>query len=152
MRKMKGFTLIELLVVISIIGILVALSLFGLEGTRRASRDAKRKTDLELVRSGLEIYKSDCGVYPNDSQIIWGDTLVGLPPPVACSAANTYISQIPKDPTSPKRDYKYAKLSANKYVLCAFLEQTPTGLADPLLSNCPSCGTDGACNYLVKNP
>ncbi|MCK4588676.1 prepilin-type N-terminal cleavage/methylation domain-containing protein, partial [Candidatus Woesebacteria bacterium] len=60
----KGFTLIELLVVISIIGILLALSIFGLQGARKSARDSKRKADIELIRSGIEIYKADCNVYP----------------------------------------------------------------------------------------
>ena len=52
-----GFTLIELLVTISIIGILIGLSVFGLQGARQSARDAKRKADLDMrlrqVMSGL---------------------------------------------------------------------------------------------------
>src|SRR3972149_9954423 len=60
----SGFTLIELLVVISIIGILIGLSVFGLQGARKSSRDAVRKADLEQIRSGLGMYKADCDTYP----------------------------------------------------------------------------------------
>ena len=59
-----AFTMIELLVVISIIGIVVALSFFGIQNTRASSRDAKRKSDLETIRSVLELYKADCKEYP----------------------------------------------------------------------------------------
>ena len=93
--KLKtGFTLIELLVVISIIGILMAISLFGLQGARESSRDARRKSDLEMIRSGLEIYKSDCDIYP----ATLGTSLVGSGSPTSCSIANTYISSVPLDP------------------------------------------------------
>ena len=64
MRKNKGFTLIELLVVISILGVLLALSVFGMQGARQSSRDGRRKADLEQIRSGLEMYRADCNAYP----------------------------------------------------------------------------------------
>src|SRR3989344_5965218 len=72
-RKTYGFTLIELLVVISIVGSIIGLSVFGLQGARQSSRHSKRKADLEQIRSGLEIYKSDCDKYP----ITVGSTLNG---------------------------------------------------------------------------
>ena len=76
MKKIyKAFTLIELLVVISIIGILIAISIFGLSGARESARDARRKSDLELIRSGLELYKADCNTYPGS--ITFGNSLIG---------------------------------------------------------------------------
>jgi prepilin-type N-terminal cleavage/methylation domain-containing protein len=61
----SGFTLVELLVVIAIIVILISASLIGLSGSRETARDAKRKTDLEAIRSALELYKSDNNKYPS---------------------------------------------------------------------------------------
>lgn len=113
----KGFTLIELLVVISIIGILMALSLFGMQGARESSRDARRKSDLEMIRSGLEIYKSDCNVYA--PSLSWGAALTG-----SCPTANTYIATIPKDPLDPTTVYTYSRPTTTTYTLCATLEQT----------------------------
>lgn len=138
-----GFTLIELLVVISIIGVLLALSVFGLQGARVSSRDAARKADLELIRSGLEIYKSDCGGYPQ--ALTFGSALVGNG--TTCSASNTYISKIPPD-ALPDRNYSYSS-DGTKYYLCAALEQEPNP-ASPNLPSCVSCGL--ACNYVVTNP
>jgi len=117
----KGFTLIELLVVISIIGILIGISLFGMQGARESSRDARRKSDLEMIRSGLEIYKSDCNVYV-PAPLSWGGLLTG-----SCPTANTYIATIPKDPLDPTYVYTYARPTTTTYTLCATLEQT--GLA-----------------------
>ena len=120
----SAFTLIELLVVISIIGILIALSIFGLQGARTASRDARRKADLEQIRSALEIYKSDCSKYPD--ALDWGGTLVGgvTPPLASCSSDNTYMAQVPNDPLAPNQGYTYSKSDDTHYSLCATLEQT----------------------------
>ena len=140
----KGFTLIELLVVISIIGILMAISIIGLAGAREASRDAKRKSDLEMMRSGLELYKADCGVYPTLAQFVFGSSLKGSGTPTSCGSTNTYISKIPQDPVSTRFYFYTPYLSG--YVICASLEKGGTAI------NCGgSCGGTG-CNYNVANP
>ena len=132
----KGFTLIELLVVISIIGILVALSLFGMQGARESSRDARRKADLETIRSGLEMYKSDCNIYPLVSKVVKDTPLKGTKvPPSSCATTNIYISLVPKDPLDPARVYTYTRTSTVTYTLCASLESLA-----------------GTCNYTVTNP
>jgi type II secretion system protein G len=140
---LKGFTLIELLVVISIIGILIGLSVFGLQGARESSRDARRKSDLEMIRSGLEIYKADCDVYPTTIST----TLIGDGSVSSCEASNTYIQTIPSDPLSPESSYIYSSDGVS-YRICATLEQTPSPAVDT--TGCGSCTT--ACNYKVTNP
>ncbi len=139
----RGFTLVELLVVISIIALLLALSIFGIQGARESSRDAKRKADLELLRSGLEIYKSDCGDYP----AVLSSPLVGDGTPTSCAAANTYISAVPDDPTSPARSYLYSRLTASTYEICTALEQ---GTGTVTCGGSSNCGE--TCNYKVTNP
>ncbi len=137
--KEKGFTLIELLVVISIIGILVGLSIFGLQSARESSRDARRKADLELIRSGLEIYKADCGVYPAVlSSPLMGTETVGN----TCLTTTTYIAEVPTDPL-PASSYFYSTTGV-VYELCAALE----GDSSDTCSG--SCGE--TCNYQVVNP
>ncbi len=143
----KGFTLIELLVVISIIGILIALSIFGLMGARESSRDAKRKADLELIRSGLEIYKSDCNAYPAPVNNAVSSPLVGSGSPATCAATNTYIASVPKDPIDPTRTYLYARPTTTTYELCAALEQ---GSGTVTCGGSSNCGA--SCNYKVTNP
>jgi general secretion pathway protein G len=140
-RKISGFTLIELLVVISIIGVLISLSIFGLQGAREGSRDARRKADLELIRSGIELYKSDCNAYPASLS----EPLVGDDSTPACASSNTYIETMPADPASPGRVYYYTS-GGTTYELCAALEQE-----DPEPGLCGgSCGE--TCNYRVINP
>lgn len=145
-KACKGFTLIELLVVISIIGVLIGISIFGLAGARESARDAKRKSDIEMIRAGLELYKSDCDGYPL-VDITAQSSLVGTGGTTACAASNTYIAQIPTDPLSPKLKYLYAG-SLTTYEICASLEQGSGTVTCGGSSNCGS----SACNYKVVNP
>ncbi len=141
----KGFTLIELLVVISIIGLLLGLSIFGLQGARQSSRDAKRKADLEMIRSGLEIFKADCDKYYVGSSL--PSPLIGDGSSVGCSLTNTYISSVPVDPVSATNKYAYSSAGVT-YTLCAALENAPSPAMD--VTGCGSC--TAACNYKVTNP
>ena len=148
----KGFTLIELLVVISIIGVLIALSVFGLQGARQSSRDARRKADLEQIRSGLEIYKADCGAYPLSSgagafSLPGSTTLTGACPG---PTVNTYISSVPVDPVPTNSSYGYSS-NGTTYILCTALEQAPSS-AMPNIGLCSGKCGNSACNYIVQNP
>lgn len=65
MMTKNGFTLIELLVVISIIAILIALSIFGVQGAFENARDTQRKSDLKQYVTSLEAYANRTnGLYP----------------------------------------------------------------------------------------
>ena len=108
--------MIELLVVISIMGILLALSVFGMQDARRASRDGKRKADIEQVRSALEMYKSDCGTYPLSVTFGTGSIVA------SCPTSNTYLNPVPQDPLTPARSYSYTS-DGNTYTITASLEQ-----------------------------
>lgn len=146
----RGFTLVELLVVITIIGILIGLSAFGLAGARESSRDARRKADMELIRSGLELYRSDCNTYPvatwttNWPSQITGATNPPSPLPSSCIPTNVYIN-IPLDPASPSRNYSYVSSDGKTFELCASLEQNTSSI-----SCVASCGS--TCSYKVNNP
>ncbi|MBI2065885.1 type II secretion system protein [Candidatus Woesebacteria bacterium] len=142
----SGFTLIELLVVITIVGILVGLSVFGLQGSRESSRDARRKADLELIRSGIEIYKSDCLNYPMATyNTNWPAQIAGDGTPSSCAVSNVYLSS-PVDPASPGRYYVYSSGGVT-YELCAALEQ---GTGSVTCGGSSNCGE--TCNYKVINP
>jgi prepilin-type N-terminal cleavage/methylation domain-containing protein len=65
MAKKRGFTLIELLVVISIIGTLVGLIVNNMADARARARDAKRKSGLNQLKTGLRLYYNDFQIYPN---------------------------------------------------------------------------------------
>lgn len=144
-----AFTLIELLVVISIIGILIGLSVLGLQGARKSSRDAVRKADLEEIRSGLGFYKADCNVYPLTANFNLPNAtkLTGDGSTSSCLLTNTYISSVPQDSISGD-NYSYSSDGAT-YHLCAALEQPPSPAMD--VSGCASCGS-ASCNYVTTNP
>jgi general secretion pathway protein G len=132
----KGFTLIELLVVITLIGILTAVGLFSYQTTNRKARDGRRQSDLEQIRTALEIYRSENSFYPNSLDQLVPD----------------YSKSLPSDPRQPEYDYYYLPSGDNTdYELCAHLE-----LDDDEDSYCGlalNCGTPGsACNYSVVNP
>ena len=140
-NNIKAFTLIELLIVISIIGLLTAMSIFALQGARESARDSRRKADLESIRSALEIYRADCGIYPSTL----GSQITG----VACSPVNTnvYMEEVPRDPQGAA--YAYRRLSTTQYTLCSVLEQIPNPPNN--VANCGSC-LGGICQYRVLNP
>lgn len=142
-KTRKGFTLIELLIVISIIGLLMALSIFGLIGARESARDARRRTDLEQIRSGVEVFKADCNVYP----ATMGTTLTGNNSVPTCPTTNVYISTVPTDPLSPARSYSYSS-NGTTYEICASLESGGTTVT---CGGSSSCG-GSTCNYKVTNP
>ncbi len=156
-QRTSAFTLIELLVVISIIGILIALSVFGLQGARQTSRDAKRKADLEQIRSGIEIYKADCNHYPiaatagNPTSVL-GASLVGDGSSPSCSSSNSYINQVPTDPTTPNLHYLYFSADGFSYQICASLEQAPATGPVSCDGSSDCGGRANSCNYKVINP
>ena len=136
----KGYSLIELLVVISIIGILTALALVALQGAKTSGRDARRRGDLEQIRSALEIYKSDCQQYP--ATLTFGSSLTAN-----CPDLRTYMSTVPNDSQTPSYTYYYNRSATTTYRLCAYLE----GGAGTACSGPVSCGAKD-CNHQVIQP
>lgn len=140
MKNNFGFTLIEVLVAATIVALLSTIGLSGYQAITRSGRDALRKSDLEQIRSALEIYKSENGSYPT--------TLSTCVPALPTS----YINPYPADPRPVSSKYCYARQSNLTYNLCAHLENgsstdysgvTECGAANQCISNC---------NYKVANP
>ena len=136
--KNKGFTLIELLVAMTIASILMGLALVSYQGARKSARDGKRKTDLEQIRSALEMCRADTGSYPA--------TIYDSNGNISCGT-QTYLSGTPKDPIT-QDPYYYSRPAASNYTLCAYFE------VGGVSGSCGSadCGSGRICNYKVTNP
>ncbi len=101
MKQYRGFTLIELLVVIAIIGLLSAVVFASLSTARMKSRDARRISDLDQIKTALELYYDDHGYYPpsacgwncNGYSYSYNSTWGALATQTAA-----YIPQLPTDP------------------------------------------------------
>jgi prepilin-type N-terminal cleavage/methylation domain-containing protein len=106
-KKTKGFTLIELLVVVAIIGLLVSLISIGFGTARLKSRDARRLSDVQQVRSGLELYFAQGQGYPNTA--LWIPRTL-----ISCNSQPMFT--VPIDP-SPVFTYTYAS-SGNSFPGC----------------------------------
>jgi prepilin-type N-terminal cleavage/methylation domain-containing protein len=64
LRLKSGFSILELLIVLVIVGILGTVAIYGLGVARAASRDAKRVSDISVLRSGLSQYWLQKASYP----------------------------------------------------------------------------------------
>lgn len=128
----KGFTLVELLVVATIIAILAGIGITSYSSLSKQSRDARRKSDLQTVRSALEFYRSDNDYYPG--------ALTTLVP-------SKYLNSVPKDPKT-NTEYVYCPSPATGnvvgYDLCTGLEQT-----NNIVTCCTMCN-GGNCNYKLN--
>ncbi len=124
----SAFTLVELLVVIALIGVLSTLLLANFNAARQRSRDAQRKSDLRNLSTALRLYYNDNAGYPTSNgsfEIVGCGSATGR---TACawgsswvtSEGQTYMSNMPKDPTGV--DYRYIDVDADNYTLTTCLE------------------------------
>jgi len=139
----KAFTLIEILVVATIIGLLAAGASVSYSQFMKQSRDARRKADLEEIRSALEMYRSndENGLYPLSLTMACDSTAA------IAFGSNTYLSRIPHDPKCTDSTYFYKSNDGTTYTLAAQLEGTASQCTTGLPAG--SCGTGLACNYCL---
>lgn len=106
-HRQFGFTLIELLVVVAIIGLLAAIITVAMGNARLKSRDARRLSDIQQIKSGLDIYYSLGFGYPDTATWNSVQTASGE---LACSGENAL--KIPQDPlnqSNPLYAYTYTQ-------------------------------------------
>jgi general secretion pathway protein G len=86
----RGFTLIELMVVMAIIVILMTIATSRYESTVTSAHEATLKTDLAILRKGIQDYTLDkeCGPSTLDDLV-----------------TEKYVNTIPNDPITHARDW-----------------------------------------------
>lgn len=130
--KSKGFTLVEVLVAATIIAVLTAIGVVSYTSINKRSRDTKRKSDMEQIRSALEMYRADVGYYPNTGAGSWTDASN-----LSAILVSSYMAAIPSDPKSSTQVYRYKAtdlVSGNYYGYClsSLLEaENPTDTCTP---------------------
>lgn len=148
----------EISFVVIVILITAGISLFQLKDGERKTRDAQRKSDVELVSRKLQAFYGDHKFYPQASdsgEIIscglsaanicqWGkDSVVD-------SEYVTYIQKLPVDPLSETgRKYVYTLLGAGKFRIYVALERPQDKSIKKDLTI--SCGNALQCNWYVEN-
>jgi prepilin-type N-terminal cleavage/methylation domain-containing protein len=134
----RGFTLIELLMVIGIIAILSSIVGAGYSSAKQKSRDAARISNVTQVELALEAYFQAQPRQPSSAKV-YPTNLSDLVP--------TYISELPKDPSTGAPLYSYIKYvnagdtdnNGKQYCLGVVLEnQTHEAIA----KNTQKCASD----------
>lgn len=156
----KGFTMIELLVVISIIGLLAAILLVAYQGARKTARDGKRKADVEMIRSALEMYKADKGYYPPKDQTGWCTVLWGCGSSTwyndvaGALISGGYLSSLPQDPLyiNTDKDYFFWHISNTQYELFSELETSNTNTYSTAGCACGRGAAGDRYDYKLTNP
>lgn len=96
-----GFSLIEVLVAATILATLVGGVLLTLNpiGQINKGQDSQRMSDLQAVKTALDLYYNDTGCYPKSDDGNPATTDDGIPFDKEWSVNNTvYMKQVPQDP------------------------------------------------------
>ncbi len=96
-KRDAGFTLIELIIVVAIIGILAAIAVPAMQNAPIKAREAVIRADLYQMRSCIDQYLADKGVYPESI-----DALV----------TSGYLRNLPPDPFTHETEGVWMELSA----------------------------------------
>jgi len=70
MIQKRAYTIIELLITFLLIGILASIAIFALSNSRAKSRDAKRVSDIQVIRASLEQHWLTLASYPASAPLI----------------------------------------------------------------------------------
>ncbi len=108
--KLVGYTLIEILTVVAIIGILATLSVGPIKAAQQRSRDAQRKSDMNLLAQALDLYYSENHTLPGDGSTCSyksGKTTAWIPGLTSRYLPSSNGKVIPVDPLKDKAEFYY---------------------------------------------
>jgi len=120
----QAFTLIELLVAIAIIGILSALIFVQTNNTINASKDSKRKADIQLIANAIVSYSAEQYSQKPITDFD-GCTINGDCPASIVSDLEPFLATLPSDPDSGNY-YVYKSLTGEDCTISAALSNGET--------------------------
>jgi len=108
-RKAKGFSLVELLFALAIIGIIAAIAIPSVMGSKQNARDrGDARSKATVIHMRLEAIKSDTGAYPAPGTFVWAQ---GVAPAV------NPVPSVTSFQGSTKLDYTLNILTAQTYTI-----------------------------------
>ena len=152
-----GFTMIEIMIVMTIIGLIVGMGGMAYSNAVRQGRDARRKVDLDQIRSALELYRS------NETDATYPTSTSGTPPYLSQALVTSYI-KVPMDPSNKKSYYYtssqsdgsacgFAATYCRDYTLATYLETAKVSSDCAGVPDLSCYGANGStavdCNYCV---
>lgn len=123
----SGFTLVELMISMAIIAILSVIGLAGYKKFYERAEDSQKRSDLKLIQSALENYRTDQGYYPlKGTGACPGTTTTDGLLRFGCSLRDPnnkriYLNKVPISPGAANYDYE---VTGNTYCLYAYLNQS----------------------------
>jgi prepilin-type N-terminal cleavage/methylation domain-containing protein len=133
LRLKSGFSILELLLVLGIVGILGAVAIYALGVSRATSRDAKRVSDISVLRSGLTQYWLQKASYPVSDAVELGKVggnAVGLTSNGFTGQEGGGVVILQRLPPGPKAgEYYIYKGTANGYSI-RFTTERGTAFGD----------------------
>lgn len=113
MRRRPGFTILEVLVVVLFVGILATVAIYSLNVTRASNRDAKRASDVSVLRAALSQYWLQQATYPESAGVDLGRPGAGVDRLVTggfvaadSDVTPVYLERVPVGPSSGEY-YRY---------------------------------------------
>ena len=146
MSQRRGFTILELLIVLAVFGLLATIAVYAIGVSRATTRDAKRVSDISVLRSALSQYWLQKAGYPANEGVELGkpgQNADGLTTDGFVGPQGTGSVILPRAPIGPSANefYRY-KGNAGGYSL-RFTTERATAFGKPGTYFAHASGIDG---------